>query len=74
MSVRGRQVPHDPDDWFDKPWKDFTYAEISYLLLKNAMFFPDYLYPAPNRKPISAQRRRRLLFSYAPGGLIMVHV
>ena len=72
LTIGGRRVPDDPDDWFDKPWRDFSYREIAYLLLRNAMFFPDYLYPSPNRKPVSPQRRRRLLFSYAPDWIITV--
>lgn len=72
LRVGGREIPEDPDAWLDKPWKDFTYREISHLLLQNAMFFPDYLYPAPNRKPVSPQRRRRLLFSYAPDWIITI--
>ena len=72
LTIGGRRVPQDPDDWFDKPWKDFSYREIAYLLLRNAMFFPDYLYPSPNRKPVTPQRRRRLLFSYAPDWIITI--
>lgn len=60
------------DDWLDKPWSEFTYKEITHRLLANAMFFPDYLYPNPHRKPVSPQRRRLLLFSYAPDWIITV--
>jgi len=36
------------------------------------MFWPEYLYPNPNRKPVTPQRRKQLLFSYAPDWIITV--
>lgn len=36
------------------------------------LFVPNYLFPPKNRKPISLERRRRLVFSYAPDWIITV--
>ena len=33
---------------------------------------PKYLYPAPNRKAVTPERRRRLIFSYAPDWIITI--
>ena len=58
----------DDETWLTKPWAHFSYSEIAARSWREMVFFPEYLYPAQNRKPVSAARRRRLLFSYAPGG------
>ncbi|KAK9894111.1 acid phosphatase/Vanadium-dependent haloperoxidase [Cystobasidium minutum MCA 4210] len=36
------------------------------------MFWPNYLYPSPDRRKVTPERRRRLLFSYAPDWIITV--
>lgn len=60
-----------PDHWLHRPLSSFTCSEYAQIFWTHTtMFWPDYLYPKPNRKPVSAQRRRKLLFSYAPGGLV----
>lgn len=53
---------------FARPLRRLTWKETGHLLLVNtAMFWPDYLYPRKDRKKVTPERRRRLLFSYAPG-------
>ena len=66
----GLNTEDDEDDeaWLTKPWAHFSYSEIAARSWREMVFFPEYLYPQANRKPVSAARRRRLLFSYAPGG------
>lgn len=53
---------------FARPLRRLTWKETGHLLLVNtAMFWPNYLYPSPDRRKVTPERRRRLLFSYAPG-------
>ena len=53
---------------FARPLRRLTWKETGHLLLINtAMFWPDYLYPRKDARKITPERRRRLLFSYAPG-------
>jgi hypothetical protein len=41
------------------------------LAINTAMFWPNYLYPPKDRRRVTPERRRRLLFSYAPGKLCL---
>lgn len=55
---------------FARPLRRLTWKESGHLLLVNtAMFWPNYLYPPKDRRKVTPERRRRLLFSYAPGEL-----
>lgn len=57
---------------FARPLRRLTWKETGHLLLiSTAMFWPDYLYPRKDRKKVTPERRRRLLFSYAPGKFVL---